>query len=137
MTCANPKRRIKTMPTTDTLTPTAIEGQTCEGLAPRICSPLRRLVPGRGWRRPYAQSQHVWEDKNGNRVIVHSSINGITYRTNTGKSGFLYDHQEPLISALRRNASRKRAGLAAARVLMANVKNQAREPSVPNTTQTP
>ena len=38
LTCANPKRRIKTMPTTDTPTPPAIEGQTCEELAPRICS---------------------------------------------------------------------------------------------------
>ena len=85
-----------------------------------ICSPLRRLVPGCGWRKPYAQSPHVWEDERGNRVIVHSSINGITYRTAAGKTGFHYDHEEPMRSALRRNASRKRAGLAAARVLMAN-----------------
>jgi len=90
------------------------------------CSPLRGLVPGRGWRRTYAKSPHVWENEAGNRVIVHSSINGITYRTNAGKSGFLYDHQEPLISALRRNASRKRAGLAAARVLMANGMDEGR-----------
>ena len=84
------------------------------------CSPFRRLVPGRGWRRPYAQSLHVWEDENGNRVIVHGGINGVTYRTAAGVTGFLYDYHEPMRSALRRNASRRRAGLAAARVLMAN-----------------
>ena len=78
---------------------------------------MRSLVPGPGWRQPYSLS-HVWEDERGNRVIIHSAINAITFRTAYGETGFCRDHEEPLASAVRRNASRKRAGLAAARAIM-------------------
>lgn len=77
--------------------------------------PLRAMTPGR-WARPYPLNPHVWEDPQGNRAIVHHTINGVTVRRSNGEAGFLFDHDQPMRTALKRNPSRRRAGLAAARI---------------------
>ena len=74
---------------------------------------LRELTPG-VWNRPY-QAKNVWEDDQGNRVIVNYGINSLTLRHADGRSGRCYDHYEPFKSAIQRNPNRRRAGLAAAR----------------------
>ncbi|NDE15340.1 hypothetical protein EBZ80_10460 [bacterium] len=75
------------------------------------CFPARADC-GHGWYKT------VSTDALPPRAIIHSAINGITFRTAYGETGFCHDHEEPLASALRRNGSRKRAGLAAARAIM-------------------
>lgn len=95
-------------------------------------SALRSMTPGCGWTRPYQPAAHVWEDREGNRVIVHNTINGLTLRDKCGKIWFHYDSDEPLKTSLRRNGCRRRAGLSAARIIFSQNNSDEPIPAHPN-----
>lgn len=82
---------------------------------------VRLLVPGHGWTRI---GGNVWEDMAGNRVIPTMAINAIALRPCGGETRFLHTYESPLKEALRRNANKRRAGLAAAKAYFAEANDQ-------------
>lgn len=79
---------------------------------------IRNLTPGGGWTRPYPDPG-IYEDQRGNRCKPVTGGNWIAISAKGSASRLILDTDEPLRSAILRNQSMRRAGLAAARVIFA------------------